>query len=307
MLTSGTSVCYKKYRVEAFVYRYISYLRDMIAIASHHPVEYDHPTHRYSYKGKRYLSATQLLEHFIPPFDTKERSEYMAYRYGNTPEYWVNKWKAENSLSLTRGTDIHDEQERLTYEKRFIEYNPAPLPVLQYDKYTPYRDLCDGVYPEMLLWSHEHRIAGRTDKGILRTLHKGEAGWVWMQGQGRAIVHADKVTRIADIEDYKTNKRLNKESWQDSRGNYRYLLGPVSHIMDSNYWHYALQLSIYQFMLEQYGFHPGERRIIHFPHEIEGLGTPAPETYRLPYLRKEVIAMIAYVNDPTSPKLFIHE
>ena len=73
------------------------------------------------------------------------------------------------------------------------------------------------------------------------------------------------------------------------------MLDPISHLEDCEMTHYTLQLSIYQYMLEFFGYLPGIRRIIHFPHPIEGLGTPSPKPYELPYLRNEVIAMLNHL------------
>lgn len=245
----------------------------------HYSVDYDHDRHRYSFRDRRYTSATQLLEQFIPPFDVEERSVYMAHRYGNTPEYWKQKWRGGNRESLERGDIIHDREERHLYQKKFIDYNPLLLPVLRPEENyrAPLINLPDGVYPEMKLWRHDHEIAGRSDKVILTS-------WGYV----------DPV-RTANIEDYKTNKKIAKFGYQDPvTMKTRKLLGPLSHIEDATYWHYALQLSVYQYMLEYHGFLPGYRKLIHFPHPTDEFPNPKPVPYDLPYLRDEVIAMIKY-------------
>lgn len=263
---------------------------------SHQPVDYNDELHRYSYDGYTYCSATQLIEKFKHHFDVEERSLYMADRYGNTPQYWKDKWKNENGKSLIRGNNIHDKEERELYRQRFIEVKSEQilssrttpfitptqiLPVTSYDSDLSYYNLPDAVYPEMLLWRHDYGIAGRSDKVILQKFRR----------------YPGTVDRIAHIEDYKTNKAIRQYSYEDKSG-YRMMLGPLSHLMDCEWVYYALQLSIYQFMLEWHGFFPGNRRIIHFPHEIEGLGTPRPKVYELPYLRDEVIAMLeCYINN----------
>jgi hypothetical protein len=103
--------------------------------------------------------------------------------------------------------------------------------------------------------------------------------------------------RVADVEDYKTNKKLRQYGYQYPDGTYRMMLGPLKHLHDCELTHYTLQLSIYQYMLEWMGFAPGRRRIIHFPHAIEGIGIPPIKTYELPYLRAEVIAMISHLEN----------
>lgn len=263
----------------------------------HYSVDYDHDRHRYSYRDRRYTSATQLLEQFIPPFDVEERSVYMAHRYGHSPLYWKQKWRSGNRESLDRGDFIHDREECSLYQQKFIDYNPLLLPVLKpAEKYhNPLINLPDGVYPEMKLWRHDHEIAGRSDKVILYTM---PIMGIWEQLNKKAGEIPDpNKKRIANVEDYKTNKKIAKFGYQDPvTMKTRKLLGPLSHIEDATYWHYTLQLSIYQYMLEYHGFEPGYRRLIHFPHPTDEFPNPKPVPYDLPYLRDEVIAMIKFNN-----------
>lgn len=264
----------------------------------YNPVDYDHGLHRYSFRDQTYISATQLLEQFIPAFDVEERSLYMAHRYGNTPEYWKDKWRSGNRDSLTRGDFIHDREEQSLYQQKFIDYNPTPLPVHNLSSlsrlyHEPLINLSDGVYPEMKLWRHDHRIAGRSDKVILRSLTECE--------YDRLVTARDipwptidfRQYKIADVEDYKTNKKIAKFGFQGKDKTDK-LLFPLEHIEDATYWHYALQLSVYQYMLEYHGFLPGKRTLIHFPHPTDEFPEPKPVRYDLPYLRNEVIAMIKY-------------
>jgi len=125
------------------------------------------------------------------------------------------------------------------------------------------------------LWRHDWRIAGRADKPTIETI------------DGIRYMH---------IEDYKTNKIIRTEGFTERDGAKRKMLGPISHLEDCELTHYTLQLSLYQYMGEYFGFRPGNRRIIHFQHEIEGLGTPSPKIIELPYLRNEIIMMLKYLN-----------
>jgi ATP-dependent exoDNAse (exonuclease V) beta subunit len=45
--------------------------------------------------------------------------------------------------------------------------------------------------------------------------------------------------------DWKRSKQIKKEN------NYRKGKDPISHIDDANYWHYALQLNIYKYIIEK--------------------------------------------------------
>lgn len=236
-------------------------------------VEYNHEEHRYFLGTKLYRSATQIVEQFIEPFDTKERSEYMTYRYGQTPEYWVKKWYDHNQESLRRGNRKHDYEEQFLYNRGFTSVSEKTFPVFNlkqwYSSTIRYDKLPDGTYPELKLWRHDWKIAGRADKPTLETINR---------------------SRYAHIEDYKTNREISMEGF-----NGRTLKYNLFHLPDCEFTHYSLQLSLYQYMFEYFGFKPGLRRIIHFPHPIEELGTPDPVVYELPYLRNEVILMLSHL------------
>lgn len=243
--------------------------------------EYEDKTHTYSLGGILYRSATTIVSQFYDKFDTEEKANWMAYRYGNTPESWLSQWRIINGTSLVRGHGIHDREEQFLYNRGFTRitgdreykvYRIGPNSITSKANGTiSIRQLVDGCYPELKLWRHDWCIAGRSDKPTIETLN------------GKRFVH---------IEDYKTNKILQTNGWVDKKGNERMMLDPISHLPDCEMTHYTLQLSLYQYMFEYFGFLPGIRRIIHFPHEIEFLGTPDPKPYELPYLRHEVINML---------------
>lgn len=236
------------------------------------PVDYNDSLHRYYRGSLTYGSATQIVEQFKEKFDTEERSAYMEYRYNMPQQQWKDQWKETNAVSLVRGNRIHDAQEQFLYNKGYSTIHNKNFPVFNmrlYQSNVDYSKLPDGVYPELKLWRHDWHIAGRADKPTFETVNR---------------------IRYAHIEDYKTNGRIGKHGFNGKK-----MLYCLSHLEDCEYTHYTLQLSIYQFMLEYFGFVPGIRRLIHFPHEIEGLGTPDPVPHELPYWRDEVIAMLEYL------------
>lgn len=258
-----------------------------------HAVSYDDAAHRYYVGTSTYISATQLIKHFKTPFDAGEWAEWMVYRYGNTKEYWLDKWSKENQQSLVRGNKLHNKQEDRLHKKGY-DLLPYPVPVRSRPKTNQhYYDMEDGVYTELMLWRHDCGIAGRADKIILRT----ESCKVFMIGRKRQFPAQSVQNRYLDIDDYKTNKKIRTESYQNPvTKEYTMMLGPVSHLMDCELSHYTLQFSIYQYMGEYFGFQPGKRRIIHFPHPVPGIAASGPQIKELPYLRDEVIAMIKHYN-----------
>lgn len=238
-------------------------------------VHYDDPTHVYSYGGVRYLSSSQIVEKFTQPFDTWAVAEKYACKNGMTAEYWVEQWTKIKDDSLVRGNTIHDAND-LSLNARMIDViDGEVVPVVgdYYDDSYPWFQRPDGVYTERMLWHHGYKIAGRSDKIRLRT---------------------ENGIRYADVEDYKTNKSIDLESFKPYKGKHKMMLYPVNYIMDCNAMHYNLQLSIYMFMLEYQGFVPGKMRIIHYPHPF-GLQQPPPVYYEMSYLKREVVTILNHL------------
>lgn len=270
----------------------------MTSVSASTEVDYDDAAHKYSLKGERYLSSTQIVDRFKNPFDEIRWSLWMVYRYGATQAYWLLKWKTIRDTSLARGKTIHTAKEEYLYRRGIDGSSGRVLQVHRRDlNATEYSKLPDGVYPELKLWNHTHKIAGRADKIILRT----HIGMIYSGNILDLIYHYESTNqwpnyRIADVEDYKTNEHIETESYRDRLTGVREMMkSPLEHLMDCDIVHYSLQLSLYQFMLEYHGFMPGHRRIIHEQHPIEGLGTPEPKIIELPYLRDEVIAMLNHL------------
>lgn len=253
-------------------------------IDKYQEVDYDDSIHRYFLGDTPYLSATQLVEKFCNPFDANKWLNWMVYKHGSTIEYWKEKWKKINTTSLERGNTIHKIEEDLVPDPRKSHtFSCGKVITLPYSQYP------SGVYAELKLWRHDWKIAGRADRVVLHpmTMYDGNPPFKYPFDY-----------RIADVEDHKTNACIEMQSYKDMETKERIMmLRPLEHLMDCNYYHYSLQLSIYQYMLEYFGFMPGHRRIIHHPHPIPDIpGIPTPRILELPYLRNEVKAMLKYLN-----------
>lgn len=244
------------------------------------PVDYEDSTHTYTAGKIKYTSASQLSERFQEPFPEDAHIRY-AEKHGNTPEYWKALWDVKNKRSRDRGDEIH-EAEQIVGEGRMIQ--PFQGQLLQVISWAvtdgvPWFQRPDGVYQERKLWHHGLRIAGRADKVIITT-------------------HPTiKKVRYAHIEDYKTNEKLNMKSWCNPKtSKYKMMKPPIAYLMDCNWIHYCLQLSAYMLMLEYQGFTPGEMTIIWYPHPTEEDPSPKKQFLKVPYMKKEVLAMCTFIN-----------
>jgi len=93
-------------------------------------------------------------------------------------------------------------------------------------KFQPYRT-------EWLVFDPEHKVAGSIDM-------------VYLKPDGTLAIYDWK-----RIEEVKTENRFQSG------------LGPVSHLPDTNYWHYSLQLNVYRYILQKhYGFTVSELALV---------------------------------------------
>jgi len=241
-------------------------------------INFDEVLHKYTdADGNTYISVTQLIGLYKQPFDTVAVSKRYAEKNGQTPEYWQQKWEHTKNEACDRGTLFHEEQEDLLLGRGVDMNRGKPVevqnPGLQMRMVQSVYDLPDGLYPELRLWHAGYRLAGTGDKAFLET-----------------IGH----TRYADLDDHKTNKAIYTKSWVHPTQGPKMMKYPVAHIMDCNFWHYALQISFYMYMLECEGFVPRDLQFTHYPHQnpdnpFEDI---KPQIYKLPYLRDEVIAIL---------------
>jgi len=123
-----------------------------------------------------------------------------------------------------------------------------------------------------------------------------------------------------DIYDYKTNKEVKTEPYITWDGTRTTMQTPLSHLDDCHITHYALQLSIYMYIVLKHNhtLEAGKMQIQHVVFEVESYdengypitardfeGNPIVKEvvdYDLPYLKSEVISMIKYMK--THPELF---
>ena len=247
-----------------------------------------------------WISVTRLIHHFKEPFDEMKMS--VACSKGKNPKY-VGKtpeeiraiWKSENTRAITLGSWYHDRREQDILNCNTITRNGIPLTIIDplmdgYVKLAPVQSLSEGIYPEHLIYLMSAGICGQADR-------------------------VEVVNDCIDLYDYKTNKEIKKEGFKTASGKTKKMLPPLSHLDDCNFNDYALQLSIYMYMMlkHNYNLEPGIMQIDHIEFEIESLdehgypvvmldaeGHPVVKKvtpHKIPYLKKEVLDLFKYVNN----------
>ena len=247
-----------------------------------------------------WLSVTSFIGNFKQPFNADKIAEKSAKSkkskwYGMTPEEIKAAWKAEALRATTLGTWYHNCREADICELTDMERHGKTIPVFkpiekEGCKYSPSQKLTDGIYPEHLVYLKSAGLCGQSD---LVEVIDGE-------------VH---------ITDYKTNKEIKTEGFTNWEGMVTKMMSPVSHLDDCNLMHYALQLSMYMYIILKHNprLKPGKLTLHHiifeeagrdkFDNPITALdtsGNPIVKDvvpYDVPYLKTEAIALIHWLED----------
>ena len=189
-------------------------------------------------------------------------------------------YKEENEKGCARGTKIHAEYENKYYTKNTHSLKKFGLG----GKFTCYKgyyqlDLEKGIYPEFL-------INLKSKDGFLR-----------VAGQLDLLVKDGNDIYIYDI---KTNKEIKQKSFFDKKTrSYQMMKFPLNNLMDCNYWHYSLQLSLYAYLLQQINpdFVIKKLTLIHVDHSGDTI------EYECPYLKEDVIRMLKHYKKTYKIKL----
>lgn len=215
--------------------------------------------------------------------------------YGMDPVKIQTHWANEGERAMTAGTFYHDQRESDIIELDTINRQGVAIPIIKpifQDgvKHAPIQRLTQGIYPEHFIFLKSAGLCGQSDR-------------------------VEVVKDTIDVIDYKTNKEIKKESFKNWEGVSQKMLGPCSHLDDSNYWHYALQLSAYLYMMLKHNptYKPGKLTLHHVIFEKDGedefgnpiirkddKGNPIVKTvvpYEVPYLKTEIRNMINWYMD----------
>lgn len=184
----------------------------------------------------------------------------------------LDEWDFENKKSCDRGTKIHADLENSFYEKK-KDINLSKFEIggkFECRKDYSELDLENGVYPEYL-------ISRVSEDGQLR-----------IAGQIDLLVKKGNKIIIAD---FKTNKKIETKSFFNQKTKTSVKMKfPLNNLDDVNYWHYCMQLSTYAWMIQKLNpeFEIEDLVLIHFDHSDN------VTIYHLPYLKAEVVKMLAH-------------
>ncbi|MDE5827256.1 MAG: hypothetical protein K2J28_02815 [Duncaniella sp.] len=223
---------------------------------------FDAESHTYTLGDRTLVSVTNIVEDCFPKFDADYWALRKAPDLGMTPEALKEQWAANALRSRTLGTAMHEKIERYYLGEDAGDDG---------DAYTLFRHFASAekLYPyrtEWRIYMEQYGVAGTLD--FLERRPDGTFN-IYDWKRSKKLIASD-----GSIE--QTN-RFGK------RGFY-----PVSHLHDCSYHHYALQLSIYRFILENcYGIPVSHLKLGVF-HPDYSMAYIIP----VPYLRREAEAVL---------------
>lgn len=212
--------------------------------------------------GRQYESVSKFLSRFYEAFDAKIISR------GDVE--LQEKWAANGKAAADRGTAIHNAMElfekECVVEEKNVSMKPAIMSIAgEYKQY--YR-----LYQEQCLYDTDNLLAGTSDKLCLWSSHPKS---------------------VVDISDYKNYEKGLPQINISNKGErvHKYMLGPLSHLIDSKFNKVCLQLSIYAYMLEK---KTGRRIGKLFIHVIPPEDPLAHYMVPMMYMKYEVEAMLLH-------------
>lgn len=247
-----------------------------------------------------WISVTALVNLFKLKFDAPAQaiksSRNSRSKWHKMPvEEIIEAWESEGKRATDLGTWYHDQREKDLTSHLTLQRLGVDIPIIKpiYDgdiKLAPDQKLTEGIYPEHFVYLKSAGICGQSDR-------------------------VEVVKDTVDIIDYKTNKEIKKESFKSWEGVRQKMTGPCAHVDDCNFMHYALQLSVYLYIILKHNprYKPGKLILHHITFEEESqdkYGYPIAKKdidgnpiikevipYEVPYLKSEVISMINWLHD----------
>lgn len=224
-------------------------------------ISFDQAAHVYTFGDEVFESVTTVVENCFAKFDSML---WAKKKCPENPQSLIDQWEEKARAARDLGTLMHDRIERY-YLGEELEAEAASDPTFARflsfaadNQLTPYRS-------EWRIFSEDYKIAGTLD-------------FLAVDSRGRFTIY-----------DWKRSTKVVDDQGRILDNCYgRHAHAPLSSLEDYTYNHYALQVSIYRYILERhYGLEISEAYLGVFHPEMSGYHRVA-----LPYLRDEVITLL---------------
>jgi ATP-dependent exoDNAse (exonuclease V) beta subunit len=198
-------------------------------------IQFKEENHEYTVNGEKgYTSVTTFVHKHFPHFDNEgiinkilssnRMTTDPSYKYyGMNKQQILADWETNRNSAAEAGTKLHYDIECYfnsnPQQNDSVEYGYFKEFVKDFPELTPYRT-------EWTVYYEEYRISGSIDM-------------VFENPDGTVQIY-----------DWKRTKGLEYEAFDNKRA----VTPCISHIPDTNFWHYSIQLNMYKRILEvKYG------------------------------------------------------
>lgn len=223
--------------------------------------------HKYFLNGESLPSVSEVTHNFCAyPFDEQAQAIAYAEKHGETPQYWLDKWKFTNLKATTSGTLVHEYGESLGWLK-----NGHPEFIT---------DSCKQKYVKDKNWLIPTRAK---EEAVLKFYNELNENLYFVLAETKVYSNKSEESNVTKqfcgtfdllmyykhptddsksglvVLDWKTNRELKKDF---SRENGKVLLPPFVDYFEEPLSYYTLQLNLYSLCLAGIGLAPIGARVI---------------------------------------------
>lgn len=219
--------------------------------------------------GISYISATTLVHSAFPPFDADAAAAAKSAKTGIPAEDLKSQWAANGKAAADDGTRCHENCERqilgqldrMNQPRNDEERTRFRAAWFEVEKM---KAAFSTLEPEKLVFSPRFQVAGSID------------------------VLARRPGMVAII-DWKYIKALRRESFGGRTGNHV----ATAALPDCNFWHYALQLNLYEQILKVEGYIEPTIQVVKMLN-VYNAEAQAFDHVMVPELGREAVLLMAY-------------
>lgn len=185
--------------------------------------------------NKRYTSVTTLIGRGFEKFDSESIAKKIAEKKNCDWHNIIDEWNKIGSIAANEGTRLHENCENQILNNFDKLHSPTSInEKIKFEQaFKVVNKLKENHHnvkfePEKLVFSPRMKIAGSIDLLVYKD-------------DGKFIIY-----------DWKNIKQISLYGFNNKCG----ILEATKNIQDSNYWHYALQLQIYEIILKVENYIP---------------------------------------------------
>ena len=223
---------------------------------------FDPDTHTYTFHGKVFRSVSTIVESCFEKFDADYWAARKAPSLGMTPQEVKDMWERKGEQARNLGTQMHEKIERY---------------------YLGLPNESDETYELFRRFAQDYNLIPYRTEWAIYDEDSGVAG---------TLDFLNCEDGIFTIYDWKRSNKIIVNGKVDSVSRWgKRAFAPIAHIHDTTFWHYALQVSIYRYILEKnYGINVSHSRLAVFHPDNH-----RPYVVNVPYIRDEVIAVLQHL------------